>query len=312
MSRYNPEYLTEMKREPMSINFIRQAIADNAMLEAKVLSCDEKYNLTLYLGRNITGIIEFDELEYNEDGIVTKPVSATSKVNKHIKFLPKKIVDNHDGTYTVMCSRKDAQKDCMENFIKKLVPGDIINARALRIMNYGIFCDIGCGIIALLPTNNISVTHVTEPEKIMKGVTKLKVVVKENSNPFKITLSHKELLGNWEQEAAKLTEGDIVAGMVLSVEDYGIFVRLSQNLSGLAEPTEINIKENDMVYVQVLNIKPESMKVRLNITERIEFDTEEDELEARKLKFDYVIDSGHIDNWLYSTETAKRRIETQF
>jgi len=312
MSRYNPEYLTEMKREPMSINFVKQAISDNAVLEAKVIKCDDNYTLTVTLGKDINGVIPFNELEYTEEGKELKPVSAMSKVNKHIKFIPESVDKLDDGTYLVQCSRREAQKECIENYISKLKPGDVIDARALRVVGYGIFCDIGCGIVALLPTNNISVTHIVNPEAILSGITRMKVVVQDNTNPFKVQLSHKELLGTWEEEISKFKEGDIVSGVVLSVEKYGIFVRLSQNLSGLAEPTEINIQAGDLVSVQILSIKPDNMKTRLNITERIEIEDEKEAIEARKLKFNYYITEGNIKKWIYSTETAKKHIESNF
>lgn len=205
-----------------------------------------------------------------------------------------------------------AQKECMDEYISKLIPGDIIDARALRVTSYGIFCDIGCGIVALLPTNNISVTHIINPEDILKGITRMKVVVKDNSNLFKIQLSHKELLGTWEEEVSKFNEGDIIPGVVLSTEDYGVFIRLSQNLSGLAEPTELTLNHNDVVSVQILSIKPESMKIRLNITERTEFETEEEKVEARKMKFSYNKTQGHISDWIYSTDGARKIIESHF
>lgn len=311
MSKYSPEFLTEMKREPMSLNFIKQAINDKAILEAKVIKCDDDYTLTVSLGHHIIGKITFDELEYTEKGGLPKPVSAMSKVNKHIKFMPIEIT-NTDGETIVRCSRKMAQKECMDEYISKLIPGDIIDARALRVTSYGIFCDIGCGIVALLPTNNISVTHIINPEDILKGITRMKVVVKDNSNLFKIQLSHKELLGTWEEEVSKFNEGDIIPGVVLSTEDYGVFIRLSQNLSGLAEPTELTLNQNDVVSVQILSIKPESMKIRLNITERTEFETEEEKVEARKMKFSYNKTQGHISDWIYSTDGARKIIESHF
>ena len=200
----------------------------------------------------------------------------------------------------------------MYNFISKLIPGDIIDAKVLKIVNYGVFCDIGCGITALLPTNNISVTHVVNPTELLKGLSRMKVVVERNDNPFKIQLSHKELLGTWEEEVAQFQEGDIVPGMVLSVEEYGIFVRISQNLSGLAEISNINVSTGDLVSVKILSIRPDNMKVKLNITEKIKYDTVEEIKEAKKLKFKYSQTGGHITKWVYSTQTAKKQIVSEF
>lgn len=305
MSRFSPEYLTNRESNTnMSLTFLKKAIEDRAILESVVAKCDNDLTLTMNLGKNIIGEIEFNELEYNFNNKETKEVAATSKVGKHIKYIPIS-VDKRDDIYVVKCSRKEAQKECFDNYISKLIPGDIIDARIVKINNYGTFCDIGCGIIALLPTNYISVTHIIEPIKMLRQTSRLKVVVKNIDEDYKIQLSHKELLGTWEEEASKFNEEDIVCGTVLSVEDYGVFVRISQNLSGLAEIPNIEVKPGDTVSVKITNIKPFNMKVKLVILEKCE-QTEQ------QTKFNYYIDSGHIKQWNYSTETAKKQIRTEF
>lgn len=305
MSRYNPEFLTQMKREPMTLNFIKQAIEDKAILEAVAISCSKENTLTVKIGKNILGKIPFEEIEYNIDGSETKPVSAKSKVGRHIKFIPKE-VEKQDDKYIVKCSRRDAQKECYDNFISKLVPGDIIPAKIVRIENYGVFCDIGCGIIALLTTNNLSVTHINNPREILRDISRLNVVVKNIDENHRIQLTHKELLGTWEENTKDLKSQDIVYGAVISVEDYGVFIRLNQNLSGLAEVPNIELEPGNMVSVKINNILPDNMKVKLTIIERLP------EEEPESLKFDYKITEGHIKEWHYSTETAKKQIETYF
>lgn len=52
----------------------------------------------------------------------------------------------------------------------------------------------------------------------------------------RVSLSHKELLGTWEENAALFSPGETVSATVRSVESYGIFVELTPNLAGLAEP----------------------------------------------------------------------------
>lgn len=305
MGRYSPEFLTGMKREPMTLRFINRAIDDRAILEALVIGCDKDNTLKLRLGKGIIGEIPFSELEYSIDGKETKIVSAVSKVGKHIRFIPKS-VRKDDTTFIVECSRRDAQLECYNNYISKLSPGDVIPAKLVRVENYGVFCDIGCGIIALLPTNNISVTHIINPKEALACVKQLSVVVKEIDENHRIQLSHKELLGTWREEASKFKDGEVVCGTVLSIEDYGVFVRLSQNLSGLAEPTNINLKYGDTVSVMINNIIDTNMKIKLSIIEKIE------DAEPERLKFTYTQHDGHIKEWVYSTEQAKKQIKTVF
>lgn len=306
MGNYSPENFNNTKHGGMPLKLIEDAVANKTPLEAKVISCDKDNTLKLRLGKNIAGKIVFDELEYNIHGDSTKPASAVSKIYKYIKFIPTEINQVDEENYEVTCSRKMLQKECFENYISKLRPGDIIDAKPIKTLSYGTFCDIGCGIVALLPTNNISITHVINPEEIFRNISRLKVVISSIDENNKIQLSHKELLGTWEENVANFSEKDITFGTVLSVEDYGVFVRLGQNLSGLAEPIAFEVNPGDLVSVRITNIRPDKMKVKLLIIEKLDKDDNE------YTPFNYVIKEGHITDWVYSTKDAPRQIESHF
>jgi small subunit ribosomal protein S1 len=297
--------MTHRNREEMSLNAVKQAIRMQSILEARAIKCDSDNNLTIEIGKNIIGIIPFSELEYHPDGTPIKPASATSKVNRHIKYIPISI-RKEDDIFIVDCSRKQVQKICYDNYISNLTPGDVIDAYVLKIMNYGIFCDIGCGIVALLPTNNISVTHIVNPTIELRGISTLKVVVNHIDENYRVELTHKELLGTWEEEVASFNEDDVTYGTVLSVEEYGVFVRLSQNLSGLADVTELELKPGDLVSVRIQSIQNRNMKIKLTIIDKIGTATD------KPMRFKYYITEPHIKDWVYSTATAKKQIESHF
>lgn len=305
MSKYSPEYITHRDTERMSLNAVKRAIRMQSILEAKVIRCDSENNLILDIGKNIIGIIPFDELEYHPDNSPIKVASATSKLNRHVKYTPID-VRQEDGVFVVNCSRKQVQKICYENYISKLTPGDVIDAYVLKIMKYGIFCDIGCGIVALLPTNNISVTHIVNSTIELKGISTLKVVVKSIDENYRVELTHKELLGTWLEESSEFSENDVIYGTVLSVEEYGVFIRLSQNLSGLADVTELELKPGDLVSARIQTIHNKNMKIKLTIIEKV--GTSED----KSMRFKYKITDNHIKDWVYSTPTAKKQIESHF
>ena len=307
MGRYSPEYMTRHINEPMTLPFITQAIKDGAILEARVISCDADYTLTLDLGKNILGTIKIDEFEFSVNEHKVNTHSAEYSIYRHVKFIPLSITKNN-GIYTVECSRKKAQEICFNNYIKNLEPGDIIDATITRINRYGVFCDIGCGITALLPTNNISVTHVIDVNAFLKNVHNLKVIVKSIDENYRIQLTHKELLGTWKEEVENIHRGDIICGTVLSVEEYGVFIRISQNLSGLADVSALELNTGDKVLVRVTLIKEESMKVKLVIISKVDDDNEKLEV----TQFNYRIKDSHINEWHYSTPTAKRQISSCF
>ena len=98
--------------------------------------------------------------------------------------------------------------------------------------------------------------------------------------------------------------GETVGGIVRSVEDYGIFVELTPNLAGLAEPKE-GVEVGDEASVYIKNIVPEKMKIKLVI-----IDTFNRTDTNQKVKYFY--NKNHIENFLYSPSSCLKVIETDF
>lgn len=160
-----------------------------------------------------------------------------SRVNRPVCFVVTEIKTDPNGNEYAVLSREKAQRKCLDNYISTLVPGDIVNARVTRLESFGAFVDIGCGIIALLPIDAISVSRIEHPKERFSEGMDIRAVIRSIENG-RINLSHKELLGTWEQNAAAFSPGETVSGIIRSVESYGAFVELSPNLAGLAEIKE--------------------------------------------------------------------------
>ena len=304
MNIYKPEGFNVNKKVTYSIDEIRNAFSNGIILEGKAVKSDNKLNLFINLGKNIVGIIPYSEFELSSKG-ATKSIAVLSKVGKIVSFKVTDI-DEENGQYTVTLSRKAAQIECKEQFIDKLTPGDIIDVRITHIEDYGLFCDIGCGHIALLPIENMCIARIIEPKKTLKYVKRLKAAIKLIDENGKITLTHKELMGTWEDEVSQFEVGDTVIGTVRSIEEYGVFVELSPNLTGLAEPIT-GVEPGDKVSVYVKGILPEKMKVKLVIVNS----DSQDKVNNRPF-YNYKHTQGRIDEWVYSPAVADRKIFTKF
>ena len=304
MRQFKPEGSVWSRFSGIRKSIVDSCIVDGSIIEAPAAKCDDEMNLHFELGLNIYGILPFSELEYSHDNKPTKEVAVINRVAKSTCFKIISAEEDENGNTRVMLSRKAAQKECYDEYISKLQVGQVIDARITRLESYGAFCDIGCGIIALLPMEHFCVTRIKEPKTALKQFKNIKVVVKSIDNG-RIILSHKELLGTWEEEAAKFNVGDIVAGIVRVVESYGAFIELTPNLAGLCEPVD-GIKSGDVVSVTIKGIIPEKMKIKLAVT-----DTEN--TIRPYVKLDYRIpEDGFVRNWKYSPDVCPRVIETNF
>ncbi len=282
---------------------LKEAFLSGKILEARAVMCDKEHNLHVDLGV-MKGIIPREEGAIGiEDGSV-RDIAIISRVNKPVMFKITGFEKDKNGENYAVLSRRAVQKECMEEYISKLIPGCIIDAVVTHMESFGVFADIGAGISALMPIDSISISRIPHPSARFCAGQKIKAVVKSIDESGRITLSYKELLGTWEENASCFTAGETVPGIVRSVERYGIFVELRPNLAGLAEYVP-GVAPGQHASVYIKNLIPERMKVKLIIVDS--FDAEYPN-EAPE----YFIDGDFIDRWVYSPDCCEKRIETVF
>ncbi|MDD7194007.1 MAG: S1 RNA-binding domain-containing protein [Oscillospiraceae bacterium] len=307
MKIFKPEgqlITTEENRRYLSSPFsLREAYYSEAFLEGRVTRCDSEHNLHIDLGC-MKGIIPRNEGALGiEDGSV-RDIALISRVNKPVVFVITGFVTEENGETVAMLSRRRVQQECTESYISALRAGDIIPATVSHIEGFGVFCDIGAGLSALMPIDSISISRIPHPSARFSAGQSIKAVVKSIDSAGRITLSHKELLGTWEQNAALFSVGETVPGIVRSVEKYGIFVELTPNLAGLAEFSE-GIEPGCHAGVYIKSIIPSKMKIKLIIVDSFAAD-----YPAEPPK--YFLDEGRIDRWLYSPPESEKIIESVF
>ena len=306
MRNYYPEgeiFLTPDNQNSIKNIFsLQEAMLQEKVLEARVSLCDNDHNLHIDLPC-AKGII------YREEGAIgiadgtTKDIALITKVNKPVCFVVTEIIKDDIGNYTAILSRRRVQERCMKEFIDILSPGDVIPAKITHLEQFGAFVDIGCGIPSLIPIDVISISRISHPSDRFQPGQNIYVVIKDICGG-RVWLSHKELLGTWEENASKFHYGETVSGIIRSVEDYGIFVELAPNLAGLAEPKEgVAVGQHASVYIKALI--PEKMKVKLIIV---------DVFSGTHIHRapEYFITEGHISHWRYSSDSSPKVIESRF
>ncbi len=292
----------ENKQNISNTENLLKAYHNNTPIEARVDYCDCHHNLHIDFGF-IEGIIPREECAQGIKDGVTRDIAIISRVNKPVKCKIKEFCEL-DGKQVVILSRCEMQNEFTENYLNTLSAGDIIDAKITHLEPFGAFCDIGCGVNALLPIDNISVSRIPHPCARFNAGDTIRVVIKSFDDLGRVTLSHKELLGTWEENADKFSVGETVSGIVRSIESYGIFVELTPNLSGLAEYTD-NVTEGDCASVFIKSIIPEKMKFKLIIVDSFEDD-------LKKKSPVYFHNGEHIDYFRYSPENSIKTIETYF
>lgn len=293
----------ENKLSLSNLTSLTEAYHNNKILEARAIVCDGNHNLIVDLG-SMKGIIPRLEGAIGISEGTVRDIAVISKVNKPVCFTVTGFQkDQNNNTYALL-SRRNAQEICMENFINNIISGDVINAKITHLEPFGAFADIGCGIISLLPIDAISISRIEHPRERLSVGMDIKVIVKSIDENNRITLTHKELLGTWEENAKRFSIGETVAGIVRSVENYGAFIELTPNLAGLAENKE-NIYPGQQASVYIKNIIPSKMKVKLIIIDTFDYN-------YTPSKPKYFFHGNHMENFLYSPKCCDRIIASNF
>lgn len=309
MNRYLPEgsYISrpENREALATAETLERALERGDILEAVARVCDSELTLHFTLG-GMPGVMPREEVQYLQEGEEPKDIAVLTRVGKPVCFKVVGFTRCDDGQVAAVLSRRAAQMECMESYIAGLIPGDIVPAKVTHMESFGAFVDIGCGIVSLLSIDCISVSRISHPSDRFSVGDRIFTVIRRIDSEGRIYVTHRELLGTWEENAALFSPGETVIGTVRSIETYGIFVELLPNLAGLAEPRG-GVEVGDTAAVYIKSILPEKMKIKL-----IVIDTEK----APPCKeFRYFVDTAsceHLSHWVYSPEEAAKRIETSF
>ena len=304
---YKPEgfYAGADGREAFySQNVLEKAAATGKILEAQAILCDSDFSLYVELG-SMKGKIPRSEAVYQPSGEEVKDIAVITRVGKTVSFKVTGFSVENGETVAIL-SRKEAQRSCLENYLMTLIPGDVVDAKVTHLEPFGAFVDIGCGVISLLSIDCISVSRISHPRDRFYPGMQIKAVIKNiDYETGRIYVSHKELLGTWEENVSKFEIGQTIAGVVRSIEPYGIFVELTPNLAGLAEYRE-GVLPGQRAAVYIKNIIPEKMKVKLVLVEAYSSNVPLD------YKMEYFETGTHIDRFVYSPTVCGKTVATDF
>ena len=281
---------------------LSDAMRDGKILEARSIICDNEHNLIVDL-KCMRGIIPREEGALGIREGTVRDIAIISRVNKPVCFIITDFIRDAFGRITAVLSRRKAQERCMAEYIAGLTCGDVSRC-ASRIWSRSVRLRISAALLfPLLPIDAISVSRIDHPkERFTVGMDIRAVVRMKDEN--RITLSHRELLGTWTENAERFRVGETVAGIVRSVESYGIFVELTPNLAGLAELKE-NVHAGQQASVFIKSILPNRMKVKLVLVECFDY-TYKPEPPV------YFFQGDHIDKFTYSPPECAKHIETVF
>ena len=218
----------------LSIAELRAAAASGEILQATALAFDTRRQLRFDLG-GVRGVMPFAACAEGADTGAVRDIAVLTRVGRATCFVIESLDEDAEGRPLCRLSRARAQQMCREEYLDGLEPGDILPCAVTHIESFGAFCDVGCGISALLPIDCMSVSRISSPADRVSVGQQILCAIRSRDSQGRFVLTIRELLGTWAENAAAFTPGETVVGIVRSVEDYGTFVEIAPNLAGLAQ-----------------------------------------------------------------------------
>ena len=287
----------------LSIAELRAAAASGEILQATALAFDTRRQLRFDLG-GVRGVMPFAACAEGADTGAVRDIAVLTRVGRATCFVIESLDEDAEGRPLCRLSRARAQQMCREEYLDGLEPGDILPCAVTHIESFGAFCDVGCGISALLPIDCMSVSRISSPADRVSVGQQILCAIRSRDSQGRFVLTIRELLGTWAENAAAFTPGETVVGIVRSVEEYGVFIEIAPNLAGLAE-ADATLRPGQAVSVYIKSILPDKMKIKLVVVNKNL---------SQPLRFEphYFVTRGRIKKWIYSTPQSRKQIETIF
>ena len=302
----NKLFLPEGMRPEIDFSMprLKEATEHTEILEEIPYRCDTDHTLHFSLN-GIRAQMERCEAIAPWISGAGRDISVLSMVGKPTCFTVIEIQADQKGAPLAYLSRRIVQELAMEHFLEQLKEGMILMCRVTHLESFGVFLDIGCGIIAMLPIEYISVSRISHPkERFYEGQKILAAILTIDRDRKRITMTHRELLGTWMENASYFKSGETVQGIVRSIKSYGAFIELTPNLSGLTDMRD-GLLPGDGVSVFIKSIQPERMKIKLQVIGKLSSVSSPTPLK-------YYVTDGKLDRWVYSPENCEKKVETLF
>jgi small subunit ribosomal protein S1 len=158
-----------------------------------------------------------------------------------------------------------------------LTVGQEIGVTVKRIVDFGAFVDLG-GVDGLIPRSEVSWQRNAKPEDFLAVDQTLTVkVIEVNLDSNKVTLSRRQMHPNpWETAVERYPVGSSVNGKIVSLTNYGAFVRLEEGLDGMIHISDMGwdsagkrpgdyVQAGMEATAQVLNVDAQGHRISLGL-----------------------------------------------
>lgn len=266
-------------------------VSRRAVVEKEFSEEREKLRETLKEGERVRGIVKnlTDYGAFLDLGGIDGLLHITDMAWKRVKH-PSEVVEIGQEIDVVVLKfdreknrvslgLKQMGDDPWENIMRRYPEGQRLFGHVSNITDYGCFVEIEDGVEGLVHVSEMDWTNKNvNPNKVVTLGDEVEVVIlKIDEERRRISLGMKQCKANpWEEFGTTNNKGDVIAGKIKSITDFGIFIGLEGNIDGLIHLTDLSwnklgeeavrdYQKGQEVEAMVLSIDPERERISLGI-----------------------------------------------
>jgi small subunit ribosomal protein S1 len=274
--KYNPETervslgLKQTQEDPWS--HAEEAFPPGKKVHGKVMSITD-YGAFVELEPGVEGLIHVSEMSW------TKKVKHPSKLLEVGQEIDCQVLEVDAKAKRISLGLKQLEPDPWTLFTEKYSPGDKIGGKVRSITDYGVFIGIEEGVDGMVHKSDLSWTaKVNNPADLHhKGDDVEAIILSINHDEKKVSLGIKQLFDDpWPNIFNEFPPGKLVETKVVSIVDYGVFVRIRDGVEGHVPSNELVEKKNeagevvafeigDPISAEIANIDSQDRRLTLSM-----------------------------------------------
>ncbi len=195
-----------------------------------------------------------------------------------------RIIEYKQGGKNLVVSRRalleEEQRASATEIRRSIVAGAVLAGRVISVHDFGAFVDLGGGVQGLLHVSEMGWSRVSDTSQVVAPGEEITVkVLRVDDDTQKIALGLKQLAENpWSKVNATYEVGQVRAGRVTRIAEFGAFVELEPGVEGLAHvstfaPTGRREEWSRSVPVgmtgvfEILSIDPKQKRIGVTLVE---------------------------------------------
>ena len=201
-----------------------------------------------------------------------------SCIGKKFQF---KVIKFNQKRGNIVLSRRvllsQERKNLRSRMLSEIKEGATVKGIVKNITDYGVFLDLG-GLDGLLHITDMSWSRIKHPSELTNLGDELDVkILKFDQEKNRVSLGLKQLKEDpWEQVSNDIKIGDVLKAKVVSLTDYGAFMKLKEGVEGLVHVSEMSwgkkikhpsqfLKTDEEINVKVLGVDQKNHRISLGI-----------------------------------------------